>query len=50
MKKMAENIAEAMGGSCVFEIVKGYPFLKNHPELTRRVRTAAVPVMWVPRM
>lgn len=45
MKKMAEGMAEAMGGSCVFEIVKGYPFLKNHPELTRRVRTAATDYM-----
>jgi metal-dependent amidase/aminoacylase/carboxypeptidase family protein len=41
MKKLAEGIAESMGGSCVFEIVKGYPFLKNHPELTRRTRSAA---------
>lgn len=38
MKKMAEGMAEAMGGTCDFEIVKGYPFLKNHPELTRRLR------------
>lgn len=45
MKKMAESIAEAMGGTCVFDVVKGYPFLKNHPELTRRVRTAATSYM-----
>jgi len=45
MKKMAEGMAEAMGGTCVFEIVKGYPFLKNQPELTRRVRTAATDYM-----
>lgn len=45
MKKMAEGIADAMGGSCDFEIVKGYPFLKNHPELTRRVRNAATEYM-----
>jgi len=42
MKKMAEGMAEAMGGSCDFEIRKGYPFLKNHPELTRRTKTCAV--------
>ncbi len=42
MKKMAEGIADAMGGSCEVEIVKGYPFLKNHPELTRRSRSAAI--------
>ena len=45
MKKMAEGIAEAMGGSCEFEIVHGYPFLKNHPELTRRVRSSAADYM-----
>ncbi|MCU0354268.1 MAG: M20 family metallopeptidase, partial [Cytophagales bacterium] len=42
MKKMAEGMAEAMGGSCDFEVRKGYPFLKNHPELTRRAKSYAV--------
>lgn len=45
MVKLAESIAEAMGGSCEFSIVNGYPFLKNHPELTRRVRAQAVDYM-----
>ncbi|UTA69252.1 MULTISPECIES: M20 family metallopeptidase [Emticicia] len=45
MKKMAEGITEAMGGICDFEIVRGYPFLKNHPELTRRMKTAATAYM-----
>jgi amidohydrolase len=45
MKKLAEGIAESMGGSCQFDVVKGYPFLKNHPELTRRTRTAATQYM-----
>ena len=45
MKKMAEGITEAMGGVCDFEIVKGYPFLKNHPELTRRVKAEATTYM-----
>ena len=45
MQKMAEGMAEAMGGSCDFEVVKGYPFLKNHPELTRRTKAAAVEYM-----
>lgn len=40
MKKLAESMAEAMGGSCEFERVKGYPYLQNHPELTRRTRAA----------
>jgi amidohydrolase len=42
MKKMAEGIAEAMEGGCDFEILRGYPFLKNNPELTRRSRERAV--------
>ena len=41
MKKLAESIAEGMGGSCDFEIRRGYPFLKNSPELTRRARQYA---------
>jgi amidohydrolase len=38
MKKMAEGIAESMGGSCEFNIVKGYPFLINEEKLTASVR------------
>ncbi len=34
MKKMAEGIAEAMGATCDFQVMKGYPHLKNHPEYT----------------
>jgi amidohydrolase len=42
MQKLAEGMAEAMGGSCEFTRVKGYPFLQNQPELTRRLRAEAV--------
>lgn len=42
MKKMAESIADGMGGSCEFEIHKGYPFLKNDETLTLRARTHAI--------
>lgn len=42
MKKMAETLAESMGGSCDFHIMKGYPFLKNDEELTLRSRHFAV--------
>ncbi|UXX80759.1 M20 family metallopeptidase [Reichenbachiella carrageenanivorans] len=42
MKKMAEGIAESMGGSCNFNIQVGYPFLKNEPELTERAKQAAI--------
>jgi len=45
IKKIAEGVAEAMGGSCEVDIVKGYPFLKNHPELTRRTKAAATAYM-----
>ena len=41
MKKMAEGIAESMGGSCEFNIVKGYPFLINEPQLTAATRAHA---------
>jgi len=34
IKKMAETIAESMGGSCEFNIVRGYPFLTNEEKLT----------------
>lgn len=38
MKKMAEGIAESMGGSCEFEILKGYPFLVNEEKLTEQAK------------
>ena len=41
IQKMAESIAEGMGGKCEVEISKGYPYLENNPELTRRIRDAA---------
>jgi amidohydrolase len=45
MKKMAEGIAEAMGATCEFTIMRGYPFLKNAPELTKRVKSRATEYM-----
>ena len=39
--KMAEAIAESMGGSCNFKIVRGYPFLVNEEKLTADVKTFA---------
>jgi amidohydrolase len=38
MKKMAEGIAESMGGSCDFNIMRGYPFLINEEKLTASTR------------
>ncbi|SEG26973.1 amidohydrolase [Algoriphagus boritolerans DSM 17298 = JCM 18970] len=41
MLKIAHGIVEGMGGELDFEIRKGYPFLKNNPELTARSMDAA---------
>ncbi len=41
IKKMAEGIAESMGGRCEVDISHGYPYLENNPELTQRIRKAA---------
>jgi amidohydrolase len=41
MKKMAEGIAESMGGTCEFEIRKGYPFLVNEEKLTAQAKQFA---------
>ncbi|OOQ60733.1 M20 metallopeptidase family protein [Mucilaginibacter pedocola] len=38
IKKMAEGIAESMGGSCEFNIMRGYPFLINEEVLTNATR------------
>jgi amidohydrolase len=38
IKKMAEGIAESMGGSCEFNIMRGYPFLINEEVLTAATR------------
>lgn len=45
MIHMANAIAESMGGSCTFEIRKGYPFLKNDEALTERMKQAAIDYM-----
>ncbi len=39
--KMAESIADGMGARCEIELSRGYPYLENNPELTRRIRKAA---------
>ena len=45
IKKLAEGIAESMGGSCDFHFLDGYPYLYNNEELTRRNRQFAVEFM-----
>jgi amidohydrolase len=41
IQKMAESVAEAMGGKCEVTISHGYPYLENNPEVTRRIKQAA---------
>lgn len=41
IKKMAEGIAESMGGTCEFNIMRGYPFLINEEKLTATTRANA---------
>lgn len=41
IKKMAESMAEGMGGKCEVNISHGYPYLENNPEVTRRIKKAA---------
>lgn len=41
IKKMAENIAEGMGGKCEVNISKGYPYLENDPATTAKARKLA---------
>ena len=38
MKKIAEGVAEAMGGECIFKVEKGYPVLFNDEMLTKKVK------------
>ena len=42
IETMARSIAEGMGGQCEVKISRGYPFLQNDVELTRRIRQAAL--------
>lgn len=41
IRKLAEGIAEAMGGRCEVDISRGYPYLENNPGLTRRIKSYA---------
>ncbi|MBK7475775.1 MAG: amidohydrolase [Haliscomenobacter sp.] len=42
MKRMAEGIAESMGGTCEFRIEVGYPFLYNDELLTAKAKLWAI--------
>jgi len=41
IRKIAEGIAESMGGSCEVYILDGYPYLENNEALTQRMTEAA---------
>jgi amidohydrolase len=41
IKKMAEGMAESMGGKCEVDIHHGYPYLENNPALTQSIKQAA---------
>ena len=41
MTNLAQGMAQAMGGSCIVDIRKGYPSIYNDPALTQRIAAAA---------
>ncbi len=41
IQKMAESIAEGMGGRCEVSINHGYPYLENNSVVTQRIKKAA---------
>lgn len=41
MKKLAEQMAKSMGGTCDFNIMHGYPHLLNNPDLTNHLKVSA---------
>lgn len=45
IKRIASNVAKAMGGKCEVEILVGYPSLKNDPVLTARAKEYAIAFM-----
>lgn len=42
MKTLAKGLVESMGGTVEFNILPGYPFLKNDENLTKHLQTAAI--------
>jgi len=45
IKKMAQSIAEGMGGSCDVKVDAGYPFVYNDPQITESSRSWAVELL-----
>ena len=42
MQSMAEKVASSLGGECIFDIKKGYPFLVNDHQATAISKRAAI--------
>ncbi len=42
IEQTCQQIANAFGQEAIVNIVKGYPFLNNNPELTQRAKNAAI--------
>ncbi|MEN8928064.1 MAG: M20/M25/M40 family metallo-hydrolase, partial [Flavobacteriales bacterium] len=42
MVQIAEDVAKSMGGTCEFEVRKGYPFLKNDTKTTDFAKNKAI--------
>ncbi len=45
MTELAAQTAQAMGGSCQLDVVKGYPVLHNDEELTKKAKTLAIELL-----
>lgn len=45
IEKLAIGLVESMGGTCDFKLVRGYPYLENNPELTRKLKSFAIEYM-----
>jgi amidohydrolase len=45
IKRMAESIAEGMGGRCDVKIVEGYPYVYNDPAITENVKSWAIELL-----
>ncbi|HLF34611.1 MAG TPA: M20 family metallopeptidase [Cyclobacteriaceae bacterium] len=41
IRKIAQNVGEGMGARVIIEILHGYPYLKNDPELTMKTKDLA---------
>ncbi|OYT15086.1 MAG: N-acyl-L-amino acid amidohydrolase [Bacteroidetes bacterium 4572_77] len=45
IKKLAQGLAQSMGGDCEVKIAHGYPFVYNNEELTQKAKKAAIELL-----